>query len=142
MRRVRQHLPGAECNGFSRTCRTLSQWQSEKGLDVWRPKFLAELRKSANVSEACRVSGIARVTAYDHRDRYEGFAAEWEEAVDHALDTIEGNVYRIAMDREDSRSALHAAKFVLSNRRRDRWNERQQLPDIGPVKVDFCKCSE
>lgn len=51
--------------------------------------FLSQLRRSANVSRAAREAGLAHSTAYRQRARSKTFAAEWDDAIAEALDTLE-----------------------------------------------------
>lgn len=56
--------------------------------------FLEVLRKTCNVSEACRKARVARRTAYEWRDADSAFAAAWKEAEDEAADRLEREAWR------------------------------------------------
>lgn len=56
--------------------------------------FLEVLRKTCNVSEACRKSKVARRTVYEWRESDEAFAAAWKEAEDEAADGLEREAWR------------------------------------------------
>lgn len=67
---------------------TLTQ-AHEAPLATWRRGFLVALAATSNVSEAARVVGIHRTTAYLAKSNDESFAAEWEEALEQATDALE-----------------------------------------------------
>jgi hypothetical protein len=56
---------------------------------VRRACFLETLRRTANVSRAAREAGLSNSTAYRHRAKYSGFAADWDAAIAEALDDLE-----------------------------------------------------
>lgn len=59
-----------------------------------RETFLSTLAHACNVSEACRVAGIGRMTAYKWRDDDPVFAEAWQAAVDEAVDKLEREAWR------------------------------------------------
>ncbi len=63
--------------------------------------FVEALRNAGNVSEACRLSGISRVTAYRLRETDQSFAAEWDEALQIAMDSLELEAWRRGRDGYD-----------------------------------------
>ncbi|GAB6966359.1 hypothetical protein JCM25156A_03960 [Komagataeibacter kakiaceti JCM 25156] len=63
--------------------------------------FIEALRNAGNVSEACRLSGIGRVTAYRLRETDQSFAAEWDEALQIAMDSLELEAWRRGRDGYD-----------------------------------------
>lgn len=64
---------------------------------VWKKPFLEVLRRTANVTLAARQIGISKVTAYNARHKSEKFAAEWDEAIDQAVDLLEAEARRRAL---------------------------------------------
>lgn len=76
----------------TRTARTI-----KKGGPDWAA-FLRALRVSGNVTAACRSAGVGRRTVYDRRDSVPSFQAEWDEAVDEAVDDLEGEARRRAFE--------------------------------------------
>jgi hypothetical protein len=48
----------------------------------WAPAFLAALERSGSARQAARAAGIARSTAYERRERDDGFAAAWDAALE------------------------------------------------------------
>lgn len=58
-------------------------------LATWRRGFLAALAETSNVSEAARIVGIHRTTAYLAKSNDPSFATEWEEAIEQATDALE-----------------------------------------------------
>lgn len=63
----------------------------------WKEIFIDRLRKSPNVSAAAKAAGYSRGHVYRVRDEDEEFKAAWQEALDSALDTAEGELYRRAV---------------------------------------------
>lgn len=68
-----------------------------KKADEWRPVFLANLAETCNVSSACLAAGISRQTAYTHRQQYDGFKAQWDEALGIGVWTLEEEAIRRAV---------------------------------------------
>lgn len=63
----------------------------------WQTKFLNALKQSPNISAAAKVAGIARQYAYEVRAGDPDFAKAWEDALGHAVDMAEGELYRRAV---------------------------------------------
>ena len=58
-------------------------------------KFLAKFRRDANMSLACRHTGVSRTSVYRWVDRdIGGFAAEYRDAEEDAKDAIRAEIYR------------------------------------------------
>jgi hypothetical protein len=64
----------------------------------WHEPFLAALAKIGNVRGACHATGVPRRTAYAHRTDCEAFARAWDEAVDEAVDILEAEAWRRAVE--------------------------------------------
>lgn len=61
-----------------------------------RKKFLNILRQTANVAEAARQTGLGYSAVYAIRRRDATFRAEWDDALQEAMDALEGEAYRRA----------------------------------------------
>ena len=59
--------------------------------------FLEEFSTTANVSEACARSGMARFTVYRWRKRDPSFAQGWVEALEHGIDPLVDEALRRAV---------------------------------------------
>ncbi len=59
------------------------------GKSMWRVKFIKALCDIPNVTHACERAGIIRETAYDNRKKDPEFAAAWEAALQHGIDSLE-----------------------------------------------------
>lgn len=81
----------------------------------WRPRFLAALEQSGNVSEACRLAGVGRSTVYDARRADAAFAADWEGALEASTDALETEARRRA---------------VQGVSRPTQWGKVQQYSDV------------
>mgnify|MGYP001118585771 CR=1 FL=1 len=86
-----------------------------------REKFLSALRNTANVRAACQAAGIARVTAYRWRNKWESFAREWDGALDDACDLLEAIAWQRAKSASD-----RLLMFLLKAHRRDTYGDRVQ----------------
>lgn len=60
--------------------------------------FLASLSRTGNVAASCRLINRNRRTMYLQRDRDPEFAVEWEDALETAMDDLEGEAWRRAKD--------------------------------------------
>jgi hypothetical protein len=63
-----------------------------------RELFLKELARRGNVSDAARKAGAGRRTVYQWREAEEGFAAAWDEALEVAIDRLESEAWRRAVE--------------------------------------------
>lgn len=67
-------------------------------LGAKRAVFLKELRKTLNVSAAARKAGIGNSTVYRHRRANARFRADWDAALAEAVDDVESNILRRAIE--------------------------------------------
>jgi len=63
-----------------------------------RARFLDALKVTGNVTKACKLSRLGRMTAYDWRDEDEEFKADWDKALEIAADLLEEEAVRRAHD--------------------------------------------
>ena len=54
-----------------------------------KERFLEVLTEGATIAEAAKASGIGRRTAYDLRQRDEGFALRWADAIEDGTEVLE-----------------------------------------------------
>ena len=66
-----------------------------------RAAFIAALRNSGNVRASCNKAKISRRTAYNWRNRWATFAAEWAEALEDSCDVLEAEARRRGMSVSD-----------------------------------------
>ena len=66
--------------------------------DRAKARFLEVLRATCNVSEAARAIGMARQGLYEARKREAEFARLWDEAVEEAVDCLEREAWRRAVE--------------------------------------------
>ena len=66
--------------------------------DGWQAGFLHALRASGNVSAAARAAGTCRSRCYEARRRDPGFAAAWADALEEAVDRLEMEAFRRAVE--------------------------------------------
>jgi hypothetical protein len=85
----------------------------------WMPVFLLNLRNNGVVREACEAAGVTRVTVQGWRAKFPRFRAAWDEAMQDAIDQLETEAWKRAMNRSD----LLLWK-LLQSLRRDVYGER------------------
>lgn len=59
----------------------------------WRKDFINELRKMPVVSLAAQAAGVSRATVYRIRQEDEEFKAEWDDAVEESIDSLEAEAF-------------------------------------------------
>lgn len=125
--------------------------QTERTRQRARAAFLAELQLRGNVSDAAAAAGIGRTTAYQWRDEDAAFAAAWAEALETAIDTMEHEAHRRAVEgvekpivgrvgkdqdgvityvREYSDSLM---TLLLKAHRPEKYRERSQIEHTGEI---------
>ena len=100
----------------------------------WEKAFLASLAKFANVSEACRAAGVGRTTVYVRRAESEAFHAEWNTAIETALDSIE-----LAVITASLKGDMQTARWFLSRRRPQVYGDKVALEHSGAVQSEPVK---
>lgn len=88
----------------------------------WMPAFLANLRNTCNVREACEVVKINRSTAYDRRDADAEFREQWEEAIEDAVQLLELSARKRALEGDTTLTI-----FLLKAHRREMYQDRIAL---------------
>ena len=63
---------------------------------VWRGVFIERLKATGNITLAASGAGVARQHAYWTRNRSKAFRCSWEEALEQAVDLLEGEARRRA----------------------------------------------
>jgi hypothetical protein len=78
----------------------------------WEGTFISSLRTTANVALAARMANISRQRVYQRRGESARFRAEWDEALDEALDLLEAEMVRRAF-RGIERPVLYQGRQVM-----------------------------
>jgi hypothetical protein len=89
----------------------------------WRPVFLRNLRATGIVSDAAAAAGIDRSTPYAAATRDAAFEAAWQMAAEEAVDGLEAEARRRAMNGSDQ-----LLMFLLRGQRPERY--RRETPDL------------
>lgn len=63
----------------------------------YKQVFLERLSKAPNISAAAKAAGYSRKHFYELRNNDPEFAEAWQDALNQALDTAEGELYRRAV---------------------------------------------
>src|SRR4051794_21905301 len=93
----------------------------------FRPAVLA---KGHTVAGACKAANVGRTTAYQARQRDEEFAVAWRDLEEHAIEVLEAEAYRRAMNGSDKLMA-----FLLKARRPDVYRERVDVRHSDGLEV-------
>jgi hypothetical protein len=86
---------------------------------IKREKFLTELADGQSVASAAAAIGLSRQALYKQRAGDEGFAAEWDNAVETGTDSLEDEAVKRAKSGSDT-----LLIFMLKARRPDKFKER------------------
>ena len=70
----------------------------EELIEAWQERFIAALRNSGNVRASCQAAGVDRSTAYRAYTASVEFADKWNDALEEAVDTLEGAAWKRARD--------------------------------------------
>lgn len=117
-----------------------TKWTQKK-----KAAFLDAFRESANVTAAARAAGVSRSRAYQLRDEDPAFAAQWEEAENEAIDALELEMRRRAMQGVEEpvfyqgfevgtirRYSDTLAIFLAKAHRPEKYRDRSQTELTGP----------
>lgn len=124
------------------------RWTSQR-----RARFVKELAKSGNISAAARKAGVSRSHAYMLRSTDIDFASDWTDALETAVDSLEAEARRRAVDGVDAPhfhqgSVAGTVKkysdtllmFLLKAHRPERYRERPtataDTPDLEEALAD------
>jgi L-lactate utilization protein LutB len=96
-----------------------------------RQKLLEAFKLAkSNISKACEAVNIDRATFYRWQEKYPKFAEQIKEIEDSLTDNIE-----IMLMRKAEQGHQRAMEFYLTNRKKDKYNNNQQLEVIMPKVV-------
>lgn len=88
------------------------------------------LRESGAVSYACQAASVSRDTAYRHRQQDEGFALEWADALEDAVDELEAEARRRAKNGSDA-----LLQFLLKAHRPRLYRDTHRLEHAGGIEL-------
>jgi hypothetical protein len=100
--------------------------------EIARAKFLAQLAQSGNVTESCQISGLPRATAYDWRREDQGFAQQWDAAMDRGADAMEDECRRRAMAGSDALMV-----FMMRALKPEKYREKAALDVTMRTAADY-----
>ena len=138
-------MKNTESTGRNRTPK-----KSSAGL--WKPAFLATLRKLGNVTAAAQAAQVARSTVHEARQSDPDFSDAWKDALEEAGDHLEAEARRRAVEgvakpvyqggqkvgtiREYSDVLLI---FLLKGARPAKYADRQKLEHSGNVTAKIVR---
>lgn len=101
----------------------------------WKAPFLANLRITGNVRQACIAADIDRSFVYKTKNSEEEFNKQWQDAMDDAIDDLE----MVARARAQEQSDLMMI-FLLKAHRPEKYRENRYVQLVGdgggPVKQE------
>lgn len=99
-----------------------------------REKFLNKLREIPNVSRACRLAKVSRMTVYRLKESDPDFAAAWADALEEGIETLEAKAFERA--KRDSDTLMI---FLLKAHKPQIYRDRLALTDGegGPLKIQW-----
>ena len=77
---------------------------------AWRDAFIERLKATGNVTLAATGAGVTRQNAYQTRNRNKTFRRRWDDALDQAVDLLDGEARRRATG--ISRDIYYAGEVV------------------------------
>ncbi len=115
-----------------------------------RQRFLEHLAETLNVTAAAKAAGVHRATAYRLRDRDAVFRQEWDAAIAEAVDRLEAQAFKFAIEGAEERTYDADGKLVsrrvredpatvarlLAAHRPDQYSERRRVELAGRIDVD------
>lgn len=129
------------------------QSTDDRAQPIWQKAFLTALKKTGNVTKACRAAKIDRTTPYRHRESDEEFARLWDEAIDESADLLEAEALRRAVTGwnepvfQGGRQVGTIRKYsdpllvlLLKANKPDKFRERHDITSDGkPVPIAVVK---
>jgi hypothetical protein len=98
-------------------------------LTKWMRTFLHALREEPNIKRACSAAKVSRSRAYRRREVDAVFAAEWQNALDAAVDSLESTAFKLA-----SAGDVNLITFLLKSHRRELYG------DVSKLNIDARAC--
>ena len=96
----------------------------------WQSRFLAALAVCPNITGAARVAGITRQQAYNVRKSDPDFALAWDDALESAIDDLEGSAYERART-DDTTLTI----FLLKAHRPDKYRDKVSTDHSGAIDI-------
>ena len=113
---------------------------------TWENAFFAALEKTGVVAWAAKAAGVGRRTVYDHLQADPEFGERWQEALDTAADTLEGELIRRAVEGEQvpvyykgkvvghkTRKSDTLLMFAIKNLQRRREQEVRKTSSLNRI---------
>lgn len=94
--------------------------------------WIAAYIDKGTVTAACKVIGIARETAYQHRRQIPEFREAWDKVEDAVTDVLEKTLVEVAIEDRNVR----ALEIALKSRRPEKYREGLNVDVGGTVKVE------
>jgi hypothetical protein len=100
----------------------------------WRPAFIAALRNSGNVRASCHAADVSRETVYNHREASAEFRADWDSALEDAIDVLEATARQRAQASSDT-----LLIFLLKAHRPDKYRETtvNKLEGNVTIRIEY-----
>jgi hypothetical protein len=102
---------------------------------VWRPKFLSGLSLTNSPTLAAGFARITKQTVYNHRKWDSEFAAQWQEAIEHAVELLHSRCFQRALE-GDCEPVFYMGKPVAYVRK---FDSRLQIELLRAYKPETFK---
>jgi len=73
-------------------------------------------QRMLNVSAACEVAGVSRMTVYLWREKDEAFAQRWHDAEENFYDKLETTMFAKALSEQDNTMLIWLSKTKMKHR--------------------------
>ena len=113
---------------------------------TWENAFFAALEKTGVVAWAAKAAGVGRRTVYDHLQADPEFGERWQDALDTAADTLQGELLRRALEGEQvpvyykgkvvghkTRKSDALLMFAIKNLQRRREREVRKTSSLNRI---------
>lgn len=113
-----------------------------------KDQFLEVLQETSSITRACKIVGIDKKTAYEHKYANPEFFAEWEAALEIAVDKLLEEAWRRAHDGEPvtyqgkkikgvTQKSDLLTMFLIKGRRQEYATERKEITgrNGGPLEL-------
>ena len=80
--------------------------------EAYKKKFIEKLENGYSASIAAKMIDVSRKTVYNWRNGDPEFAADWDDAIEAAIDLVETRLYQRAIKHSDSNAQCAACGYL------------------------------
>lgn len=97
----------------------------------WFPTFEQSLRLTGNITAACEAAGVSRQAAYNSR-KYDEFKDRWDDALSHAISTLELEARDRALNGSDTMLI-----FLLKKLNPEVYGDKLDIEHSGKIGTGY-----